>query len=258
MYQFTHKLNTSFPHKGGQIYYERLGDPSDPAIIFLHGGFVDMEVFNPLLALLGENYQFIGIDSRAHGRSTLGDVSLNYQQLQEDVEALLTHLGINHCNLIGFSDGGIVGYRLAALSHAIHIDRLVTIGSRWHIRNTDANKEQWLATTEQMRKTAQPQVYNRYQALNPEPDFAKLLTELTQMWLDESNHGHPNDAITQIKCPVLACHGDDDPIVSFDVLYQLTQRLSQAHLLNVPFAKHAAFVEQPLVFAQIINQFLAK
>ncbi|MFM2480703.1 alpha/beta fold hydrolase [Celerinatantimonas sp. YJH-8] len=251
---FNHQQGQACSIEGAQIYYECLGEPDAPALILLHGGFGQMEIFNPILAPMLDRFHVIGIDSRGHGASTLGEQPLSYGQLQQDVEALLEHLGIRRCHLLGFSDGGIVGYRMAVAS-SIHIDSLVTIGSRWHIQHTLPTREQFLATTAEDRQRDYPQVYQKYQQLNPQPDFPDLVRQLVAMWLDESTQGYPGGKIQDISCPLLVCRGDQDPLLGRQPVYEIAERLEQAQLFNLPGAKHMAFADQAAIFRSVLGQF---
>lgn len=253
---FNHHHGEYFYTAGAKIYYQRIGHHNAPALVMLHGGFNDAGIFNTLIPALSQlPFQLIGIDSRGQGRSTLGEAPLNYMRLQKDVEELLNHLGIEHCQLLGFSDGGIVGYRLAALSECLTIDRLATIGARWHIRHTQDYRTQWLTTDAAMRERREPEMYARYHALNPQPNFPHLLEQLTHMWLDPTSTGHPNEATLNIDCPLLIARGDHDRLIPRQVVFELAEQLENAQLLNVPFAKHPAFLSQTRIFKDILQQF---
>jgi pimeloyl-ACP methyl ester carboxylesterase len=56
----------------------------------------------------------------------LGTEKLTYERIQKDVEGLLQQLGITKLTVMGFSDGGIVAYRLAA-SGNLDVEKLVTM-----------------------------------------------------------------------------------------------------------------------------------
>jgi pimeloyl-ACP methyl ester carboxylesterase len=57
------------------------------------------------------DYHIIGIDSRGHGKSTLGTGKLTYRRSQLDVEAVVNRLYLKNIDIIGYSDGGIIAYR---------------------------------------------------------------------------------------------------------------------------------------------------
>jgi len=99
---------------GADLYYEVSGPKTRPALLMLHGGLgsiEDLRVFGPALA---GRFRMIWIDSRGHGRSTLDTDDLTYQRLEADALRVLQHLNVRHAAVLGFSDGGIVAYRLMA------------------------------------------------------------------------------------------------------------------------------------------------
>lgn len=95
MSRFDHRSGQSVDIDGASIYYEIVGQEGAPALLLLHGGFGDMEDFNGLLPGLTRRFRVIGVDSRGHGRSTLGELPLTYQRLQEDVEQLVGRLKLD-------------------------------------------------------------------------------------------------------------------------------------------------------------------
>ncbi|MDC9589946.1 alpha/beta hydrolase [Xenorhabdus sp. XENO-10] len=111
MYGFNHQDGRYLEMDGAHIYYEIQGNANGYPLIFLHGGLSHIETFNHLLSDLGNTYQLIGIDSRGQGKSTLGQKILSYKCLQQDVEAIVRHLRLGKCSIIGHSDGGIVALR---------------------------------------------------------------------------------------------------------------------------------------------------
>lgn len=257
MRAFDHHSGTSLEIDGASIYYELTGNENSPVLLVLHGGFGNIENFNALLSGLDSEFRVIGIDSRGQGKSTLGKQVLSYQQIQQDVERVLKHLDINTLSIIGFSDGGIAAYRLASLT-SLNIEKLVTIGSRWHFKNTKSARELLLKVTGESWRTKFPDTYEAYQKLNPEPEFEYLAQSLVTMWLDSNSSGYPNDAVQNISCPLLIARGDDDHLISRDTVFELSAIVKNSRLLNIPFAGHAAFDDQKEVFLTILNKFLLK
>ena len=58
------------------IYFEFIGKEDAPLLLILHGGFGTIEDFNNLTDDLCDDFKIIGIDSRGHGKSTLGSKAL--------------------------------------------------------------------------------------------------------------------------------------------------------------------------------------
>ena len=256
MKTFDHLSGNHLHIDGAQIYYEVIGGENKPPLLLLHGGFGNIEDFNDLLPDLCPHFRIIGIDSRGQGRSTLGAQPLTYERIQKDVERVLEHLNVASASLLGFSDGGIVAYRLA--SSGLNIAKMVTIGSRWHRKNAETTRELFLKITGESWRQKFPATYDAYQQLNPAPDFDVLAQSLIQMWLDPKPSGHPNEAVEQIACPLLIVRGDDDHLVSRGAVTELSNLVPGAKLLNIPFAGHAAFSDQKQVFLLLLNQFLQR
>ena len=160
-------------------------------------------------------------------------------------------------SIIGFSDGGIVAYRLAALT-SLNIEKLVTIGSRWHLKNTEPSREIFSRVTGESWRNKFPATYDAYQKLNPEPDFDLLAQAVVKMWLDSSSSGYPNEAVKNISRPLLIVRGDDDHLSSREAVVELSGFVKDSTLLNIPFAGHVAFEDQKEVFMIILNEFLLK
>ena len=254
----------SFTHQGGafhnaadgaQLYYELKGNPQGFPLLFLHGGTCDMSSFNGLLEILGETYRCIGLDSRGHGRSTLGDAPLSYALLQQDVESLLVELNIESCHVIGHSDGGIVALRMAA-DHVSCIEKVVTIGAHWTTNDPEMKGAYADISPEFWRKYL-PHLVEQYEQLNEQPDFDRLLARLTRMWLDTSSDGYPDERVRLIDNDIMVMRGDNDPLVSLDHTVGLVNRLKKRNFLNMPFGRHSVHEEAPALLAKIAMDFLA-
>ncbi len=254
MNTFDHTSGTYLETDGARIYFETIGKEDRPALLVLPGGFGTIEDFNAILPDLEPEFRVIGMDSRGQGKSTRGPDALTYEQIQKDAERILEHLGIDTLSVIGFSDGGIVAYRLATLTN-LKIEKLVTIGSRWHLKNTEPTRETFLKITGQSWRTKFPETFEAYQRLNPEPDFDVLARSLIQMWLDPNPSGYINEAVQKIACPLMIVRGDDDHLISLEAVAELHALVKHSRLLNIPFAGHAAFQDQKDIFVIAVNQF---
>jgi pimeloyl-ACP methyl ester carboxylesterase len=254
MMNFDHRSGKHLDIDGVRIYFEATDNVNSPTLLVLHGGFGTMEDFNTVLSGLSKKYRVVGIDSRGQGKSMLGEQPLTYERIQKDVECVLEHLGIDTLSIIGFSDGGITAYRLASLT-ALKIEKLVTIGSRWHLKNTESARVLLSKVTGEGWRTKFPDTYQTYQKLNPEPDFDLLAQSLVSMWLDSNPSGYPK-AIKNISCPLLIVRGDDDHLISRETVFELSEIVKTSRLLNIPFAGHAAFEDQKEIFMISLNEFL--
>jgi pimeloyl-ACP methyl ester carboxylesterase len=83
--EFNHKTEKYLEVDGANIYYEEIENAGKLTLLFLHGGFGNIENFNVMLPMFANDYHIVGIDSRGHGKSTLGTGKLTYKRLQLDV-----------------------------------------------------------------------------------------------------------------------------------------------------------------------------
>jgi pimeloyl-ACP methyl ester carboxylesterase len=257
MNKFDHQKGLHFSIGEVKIYYEEMGNPDKPVLVFLHGGLGNIEDFNAVVPLLGDDFRIIGIDSRGQGKSSLGAEGLTYKRIQLDIEALLESLDVNDITIIGFSDGGTISYRMA-IESTIRIKKIVTIGATWNIKDSLSTEEIFLNITADSWKEKFPESFDSYQRLNPEPDFEKLIKAIIKLWLDKTTTGFPNENVNKINCPTLIVRGDQDHLFSRESVCQVADLIDNAAFLNIPFAGHLAYEDQLKTFFNTLKQFLDK
>src|SRR5207244_6216817 len=89
-----------------KMYYEIHG--TGRPLVLLHGAFMSATVY-PALA---ENSQVIAVDLQGHGRTADIDRPFTFEQMADDVAALLKQLKIDQTDVFGYSLGGKVGLAL--------------------------------------------------------------------------------------------------------------------------------------------------
>ncbi len=240
---------------GAAIHYQTHG--SGNPILLLHGGLGHSGWFDGLRDhLVGRGWQVTLIDTRGMGRSSLGDIALSYAAQEEDAYAVMDALGIEACPVIGFSDGGIVGYRMASRPSP-RVTRLVTIGARWSAEN---GRGMWEVFDSWNREALWAGdfrfIVDDYDRLNPDGDFDRMIGQAIAMWKDSGPDGHPEEAVETISVPVLVAVGDSDPFLSVADANEARAHIPNARLLVVPGASHPAYQERPDIFLPALDAFL--
>lgn len=254
---------TTFDHVSGRyiscgdakLYVEEKGTPDLPVLLMLHGGFGNMEDFNAITPALSQKFRLIGIDSRGHGKSSLGTGKLSYRLLTDDLVQVIDSLELKEFNILGFSDGGITAYRYAARQDP-RLCKIVTVGASWEISKNDPAWGMLSGMTGDIWKRRFPSSYESYMRLNPEPDFDRLSKAVVAMWTDLSSAGHPGALVGQINNKILVIRGDKDPLTSLESMVRLRGIINNMSFFNIPFAEHVAFNDAPMLFLRTVGEFL--
>ena len=252
---FDHETGRLVTSGDADIYVEEIGNTAGPVLIMLHGGFGTIEDFNTITPPLSRHFRLIGIDSRGHGRSGLGNTKLSYKTLTDDLKAVIDALDLREFDLFGFSDGGVVAYRYAAGKDA-RLKKIVTVGASWEMSENEPCWEMLSGMTGEAWKGMFPASYDTYMRLNPKPDFDAFSTSVVSMWTDLSPDGHPDESMRNITTDMLVIRGDNDFLTNLESMARLKSMTEKVNFLNVPFAEHVAFDESPEIVLRAIGKFL--
>lgn len=96
---------------GTTLHYERTGH--GPAVLFVHGMCGDAEVWNDQVSRLSDRFDCVTYDRRGHSRSAAGDQPLTDTLHADDAAALIRHLGLEPCLLVGSSGGARIAVDVA-------------------------------------------------------------------------------------------------------------------------------------------------
>ena len=121
------------PSKSGHVeangvnYYYEIRGEGEP-LLLLHGGLGSIEMFGPVLPMFSEGQQVIAVDLHGHGRTVLGDRAISLGDMGDDMAVILKELGYGKVDVLGYSLGGGVAFRLAA-QHPESVRRLVIVSA---------------------------------------------------------------------------------------------------------------------------------
>ncbi len=95
---------------GYSINY-RDSEIGDPTLIFSHGFFMDLTMFDHQINYFSKKFRCIAWDERGFGGSTASDY-FSYWDSADDLIALLDHLNVEEAILVGMSKGGFISLGL--------------------------------------------------------------------------------------------------------------------------------------------------
>ena len=97
--------------------------PTRGRSVLLHGGLANSDYWGNQVAALAPHHRVILVDSRGHGRSTRDARPFSYDLMADDVVGLLDKLKVPRADIVGWSDGAILGLDLA-IRHADRVGKV--------------------------------------------------------------------------------------------------------------------------------------
>jgi pimeloyl-ACP methyl ester carboxylesterase len=225
---------------GIRLYYETFG--KGPPVLVLHGGAGSLEDMGYQIAALAAERFVVAPDSRGHGRSSDADVPLSYGLMADDMLKLLDQLAIGRVDIVGWSDGGIIGLDLA-IHHPERVRRLVAIGANYDV--SGLVHPPVLAS----RPPPPSWVYSHYA---PDPGhWPVLYQKVITMWQTQPHFSMSE--LGGIKARTLIVAGQFDE-VKREHTDRLAKAIPDAEEFIVTGATHFAVMQNPgLVNAQILR-----
>jgi pimeloyl-ACP methyl ester carboxylesterase len=192
----------------GIDYYYEIHGQGEP-LLLLHGGLGSIDMFGPVLPSLAEHREVIGVDLHGHGRTPLGDRSIDPADMGDDMALILDRLGYGQVDVLGYSLGGGVAFRLA-VQHPDKVRRLVIVSASYATDglHPEMRPQQGAvsgAIADSMKGTP---MYEGYMAVAPRPeDFPRLLDRMGELMSRDFDWG---DDVAKLTMPVMLVYGDSD------------------------------------------------
>ncbi|MBC8755072.1 alpha/beta hydrolase [Kordia sp. YSTF-M3] len=232
--------NGAFVYVNGvKLYYEIYGEGSP--LLLLHGAGQSINAFKDQIDFFSKHYKVIALDSRGRGRSTDNDEELTYVNQAKDVKEFLDELKLDAVDIIGWSDGGIIGL-IFAMEHPEKVKKLVAMGANIHPdglfpQRLKEHKEtlKKLEIDEKSKKTINYKIY-------------KQLINYPQLKFED---------LKKIVSPTLIMAGDHDVITDLHTV-KIFQSIPKANLAIFPSETHWFPAANPTLFNNTVFDFLQK
>lgn len=238
---------------GHTLFYRMSG--TGPNLLLLHGGLSSSEDFDKVVPVLAKSFRVITVDRVGHGRSSDSGKPFVYSAMAEDMKAFLDAVGVASTAVLGWSDGGVIGYHLAS-RHPGLVTRLVAIGANARVDGMAKDTVDWLQSRSTPEKLLAdlPDVAASYRRLSPNPDhLLDFLRRSRELWLRDP-YITPND-LAKIDAPVLLLVGDTHDI-RIEHILELRGSIRGARICVLPGASHFVLQEKPRLLLPIVLDFL--
>ena len=242
IYGSNSKAGNYFDNRSFKMYYEIYG--TGAPLLIIHGNGGSIQDFTNQIPFFEKSYKVIVADSRAQGKSIDSGDSLSYEMMTDDLNALLDHLHVDSCYVIGWSDGGINGL-LLAIRHPDKVKKLAVTGANL-VPDSSAVEPEIFTWAKSISDSI-----NKL-PLSPEvKNYRKLFNLLAH---------EPNISIAQlqtIKCPVLVIGGDHDVIRPRHTML-IAESIPRSYLWILPNSGHSTPIVYKDIFNEVVGDFFKK
>jgi pimeloyl-ACP methyl ester carboxylesterase len=232
---------------GIRLYYVVVGSGSP--VVVLHGGLANSDYWGNQAKALAPRHTVIVVDSRGHGRSTRDTRPYGYDLMADDVVALLDKLKIGKADVVGWSDGGILGLDLA-IRHPDRVGKIFVFAANTVTSGVKEDVEKNPTFAAYIERDGR-----EYAKLSATPkEYDAFVEQISKMWASEPNW--TDDQLRSIRSPVLVADGDQDEAIKREHTEYIAATVPGAGLLILPNASHFAFLQDPALFNVAILHFL--
>ncbi len=232
---------------GIKIHYAIYGQGSP--VIFLHGGLANTNYWGEQVPAVAAHHTVVLMDSRGHGKSTRDARPYGYDLMADDVVALMDALKIPKADIVGWSDGGILGIDLE-LRHKDRVGKVFAFAANTVPSGVKEGVEKNPTFAAYIERAG-----HEYEQLSSTPkEYEAFVNQISKMWADQPNW---TDAELQtIDNPTLVVDGDHDEAIKREHTEYIAATIPHAGLLILPNVSHFAFLQDPKMFNFAILHFL--
>jgi pimeloyl-ACP methyl ester carboxylesterase len=228
-------------------FYSEVAGAGEP-VLLLHGGFCSLESLRGVSDALVPDHRVHAFERPGHGRTPDVDGEYDYGRGVDETLAYLDEQGLEAVDVVGYSDGAIIGL-LLALHHPARVRSLVAISA-----NLDPSGfVEFGDTTGEPGPDLEREHYER---LSPDgPAHADVvLAKLMRLWTTQPQVDPAS--LAAVRAPTLVMAGDRDSIRPDHTLL-IASSIPGAQLCIVPGTTHDLVRERPALVSLLIREFLA-
>ncbi|MEO8478984.1 MAG: alpha/beta hydrolase [Gemmatimonadota bacterium] len=232
----------TFEHDGVKLYYETYG--AGEPLLLVHGNGGSIGTFGVQIEHFKQLYRVIAMDSRDQGRSSDSDGPITYEEMTDDLAALIDHLQLDSVSVLGWSDGGIEAL-LLGIRYPTKVRKLVAMAANLnpsakaiYPETEELVKAMLAGMTDSMKNTPQGK-----------RDFKVTSTMLKEPHIAPAMLG-------QIKAPTLILGGDHD-LITLEHLVEMFNHIPNAQLAIFPNSTHMVPFDDPAMFNATVDRFLS-
>lgn len=244
------------------------GPENAPVIIFSNSLGTTLEMWQPQVEALAGDFRIVRYDTRGHGGSPITPAPYTFDQLAEDVLAIMDALNIEKACFCGVSMGGHTALKLGIMAQErfeliVACNTAAKIGTAegWQER-ADMLRRDGKAGIQALADSAPERWFKpEYIEANPEvvkslqDQFATLDAEGYAACCDALGQSDLTASLREIAIPTLIVAGEHDPVTTVKDAQNLNG-LIKGSSVAVLDASHISNIEAADAFNQALRNFI--
>ena len=247
------------------------GDPAAPPIVFIHGFPFSHKMWASQVDAVSASFRAIAYDVRGLGESSMGDGQYTIEGHVDDLIALLDHLEIPQCVVVGMSMGGYITLR-ALERHPQRFRAAVLCNTRSE-SDTDEGKITRARTMAAVKSRGSLWFAEDFTKKVFAPDSFTKVPEAVEMIRATIAHTPPlaiagmllalaartdtTPSLSAIAVPALILVGEHDITTPPEASRSMHERIRGSELHIIPHAAHMSPLENPKEVNARLGAFLA-
>jgi pimeloyl-ACP methyl ester carboxylesterase len=235
---------------GIKMYYATYGADTGahPPVLLIHGGLGYADIWASQVADLMKDRLVIVGDGRGHGRSTRTEAPYGYDLMSSDWLALLDTLKVQKVDLVGWSDGGIIGLDIA-MNHPERLNKLFAQAANITVDGVDPG-----VGTNAVFGSYIAWMGDVYRQVSPTPDqYDAFVAQISNMWATEPNWS--DDQVKAITVPTAIVLGDHDEAITRTHTDKIAALIPGAKEVILKDASHFAMLQAPDEYTAAVRSF---
>lgn len=236
----------SIPVNDIQMWHAEFGPVDGEPLMMVHGGLASSSYFGKVIPYLtAAGFRVICVDSRGHGRSTRSGQPYSYELMASDVVAMMDALHIDKADLVGWSDGGIIGI-VMAIHNPERLHRVFAFGANTVPEGLIPDFDKVGLFADYMKRTP-----DEYRKTSPTPDqYDGFVEQISQMWATQPRISDAQ--LEAIHTPIAIADGRYDEGIRQSHSRYMAATIPDARLIILPGVSHFAMLQDPPLFARAV------
>jgi len=255
-----------FQKQGSVLHYKWIDYKKPRTFLFINSLGTDFRIWSGVVNILTEHGNILLFDKRGHGLSDVVTVTNGLSDFADDAEALLNHLQISKCIIVGLSVGGMIAQVLASRvpqkieklvlcdtrhkigNDQIWNDRIASVKEKGLVSISDGVMQRWFSDVFRKNESVKVSAYRNMLERTPAIGYINTCEAIRDADL--------TSIAKKIKIPTLCIVGSEDKSTTPDEVKNLADLIEGARYEVIQGSGHIPCVDNPERLSTIIIDFI--